>query len=143
MAASLPTPLCPEWTARGYGTVMITKHYKPDGRTVDHITVDRADPEILIDDQLLCDLSRDVEEPVSVGDYSKNELVGLPLEPSDHEPDAPCECPTAMGHDCLIGWFLHIDGRDRHVVYQIGEQMPHPDCEPGCGCGPWPARWPD
>lgn len=139
--AGLPMSLCPSLTSQGFGTVVVTRHYAEDGRTVDHITVDHADPHILVSDDLLFEVSQNLPDDKQVpGEpyYAESYRYGIRLEPSPQ----PRFCGNGVGkceypsHPfCWTDNLLHIDAKDRHLVYRLTAYNLEHEA--------WHASWPD
>ncbi|MFV8317151.1 hypothetical protein [Mycobacterium sp. 23] len=121
-SAGLPMSLCPELTMQGHGTAVMTRHYADDGRTVDYITVDHADPHIRISDEFLVELFQTGTHP-----YRPD----IRLEVQYEHKFTECR----LDGRCFNSALLHIDGRNRHVVYRIGAYVPEDNT--------WRASWPD
>jgi hypothetical protein len=106
--------------------VLVLRHQR-DGDEL-WATVRRADPHVEFTHTLLVNvLSGSAQYPE------------LRLQPPDdetsslihrHDPALPCS-----EERCFYGWLLHVDARDRHLVYQIGNYHPAGDS--------WHAAWPD
>jgi hypothetical protein len=103
------------------GVLVIRRHSEVDNTW---ITVTKADPQVEFTDELL------------TGTYEGKDprYISTRLEVWPHAGPA---CPYQgyeLGH-CWHNALFHIDGRDRHVVYRIGEYLPARNA--------WVGRWPD
>jgi hypothetical protein len=120
-----PMSLCPGLTAQGYGTVVMTRHYADDGRTVDYVTVDHADPHILVSDDLLFEVSQnrpDDKQPVNEPYYAESYRFGIRIEPSPQPRfcgNGVDTCAYPSHPFCWTDNLLHIDAKDRHLVYRL------------------------
>lgn len=118
----LPMSLCPSLTAAGFGTVVMTRHYAQDGWTVEHVTVDHADPHILVSDDLLNEVAQDFADAnQSPGEpyYAESYRSSLRLECSPHPRFCGDSCTYPSHPFCWTDWLLHIDAKDRHLVYRL------------------------
>lgn len=102
------------------GILVLTRHWEGDD---DWLTVKRADPHVDFTDELLRDFAN--------GGDNDGMYPNVRLEPNYAHNMAECR----IDGQCFNGWLLHIDGRDRHVVYRIGEYVPRRNA--------WRATWPD
>jgi hypothetical protein len=92
------------------GTLVLRRH--TDGDDV-WLTVETADPEIHVNDAILEDIERCRDTGYIPG----------------------CRLIRTAGETGYRGALLHLDARDRHVVYRVSEFDE--------ATGYWIARWPD
>jgi hypothetical protein len=99
-----------------HGTLLLRKHWDADS---EWITVIHADPEVRFTDELLTAVVEGFDHP-----YPRMIRLEL-LEHTEQECGIQIPCRgTHLRHDdqpCFWGALLHIDARDRHVVYRIGD----------------------
>lgn len=89
------------------------------------IDVVHADPQVLVADEVLRGLNSNTTSPPQLEVW---------LQPPANRP--PCEWGTPCPHfPCWSQWFLHIDGRNRTVIYRIGRYVAELHA--------WEASWPD
>lgn len=108
------------------GVVVLRRHWDGDETW---LTIIRADPHVEISDELLTDLAGGGDNNGMYPD------VRLQLQPhdTDHCPDREM-CPLpAMA--CYHAALMHIEGRDRTVIYRIGDYVWKRNT--------WRASWPD
>jgi hypothetical protein len=115
-------------SADPFGTLIFTQTYT-DPPTV---TIEQADPHVLINDELLNSAHR------SPGLYLLRVEPPPGLTPApwavwhDHDVDKdPCVYPG----QCFVNWILHVDIPGRHLVYRIGKYR--------FESNRWEASWPD
>lgn len=121
------------------GICVVRRHYDA-GET--WLTVLRSDPHVEFTDELLTNISNGYEPNINDGTvYPDVRLV----QPADYPLDSPwvrhhdhgfyiedkCDIPER----CFTNWMLHIDARDQHLIYRIGDYVPGRDA--------WCASWPD
>lgn len=138
MTPGLPMSLDPGLTAAGFGTVVLTRHYAADGWTVEHVTVDHADPEIVITDDLITEIAVNLPDDDQLPGrpfYAENFRFGLRMEPSPVRRLCPNSCTYPSHPFCWTSWLFHVDAKDRHLVYRLNTY----DLE----LHAWHAAWPD
>lgn len=148
MSTPFPLDLQPHWrlpSDLGYGPdnppdgyilgdVWVTRHR--EGPCSEYITVDKdPSPLVLIGDELLQDIQFDRRR------YMTCAWVRLEENEIEHESVSDCqECDRSLGDParppyCFRNMLLHIDARNRHLVYRIGNYRPQSRT--------WEAAWPD
>jgi hypothetical protein len=123
---------------QGFGTVVMTRHYAQDGRTVDHLTIDRADPHILVSDDLLTEVAHniaDTDQPVGEPYYAESYRFGMRLECGPRPRLCGAGCTYPSHPFCWTDWLLHIDAKDQHLVYRLTAYDREQEA--------WRASWPD
>jgi hypothetical protein len=115
----------PAFSVTPPGVLVLTRHWDGDGDA--WLTVKRADPEVRFSDELLTEF-------VNGGD-NDGMYPDVRLELGEHLLDGHLS-PASRTRHCFHGCLLHIDARDRHIVYRICEWVPD------AGRGNWIARWP-
>lgn len=98
------------------GDAVFQQHWHDD--VMQYITVIHADPYVLVSDQLLKDILADAG-------FARLQRV-------DHEIESTCgeDAETCFNH-----WLLHINARNRNLVYRLGPYRADTDT--------WEGRWPD
>jgi hypothetical protein len=91
-------------------------------------TVRRADPHVEFTHTLLVNVLAGWELYPELRMQAPDDETSSELH--RHDGSVPCS-----DERCFYGWLLHVDARDRHVVYQIGNYHPAGDS--------WHAGWPD
>lgn len=109
---------------REYGSVIFTQHYDTDPP---HITIDRADPHVLVTDQTLNDIY------ANRGRRWHGSVLRLDPSPPKRYCEPPCQYPSHPF--CWTDWLLHLDVAGRHLVYRIGKYRLEQNI--------WEASWPD
>ena len=119
-----------------------------------YITLERADPQILVCDQVLHDIHDDPHVDVWL-DMPERAAPDYPDGMLQQYPDAPLTDPlkdtsrwSFLGHvadgqpvlarplpELYDGALLHIDARNQHVIYRIGTYR--------LDVNAWEAAWPD
>jgi hypothetical protein len=102
------------------------------------LTVKRADPHVAFSDELLNEFRVGGDNG---GMYPDTRLVAPEDRPAEtpwvrhHDHDHYIDDKCGIPERCFTNWLLHIDARDRHLVYRIGEYMHKQNS--------WRATWPD
>ena len=102
------------------GVLVLTRHWDGDETW---LTVKRADPQVEFSDELLTEFFSGGDNDGMYPD------VWLQLQPHDTD-----NCPDDR-EKCFYNALVRIGGRDRCVVYRIGEYVAKRNS--------WIARWPD
>lgn len=103
--------------AQAHGDCHIRRQSEGDDLWLDVV---HADPRILIADEIL-----------SV--VSQGNALDVRLSPPPNR--SPCEGEACPHVPCWTQWLLHINGRNRTVIYRIGRWVPELQA--------WEAAWPD
>lgn len=111
-----------------WGHVVYTQHY--DGPQAGTVTLDRADPFVLVLDEVLHET---MLRPLT--------LQGVPVFRLQGPPDTgwcdvgPGVCGYPSHPFCFTGWLLHIELPGHHLIYRVGKYRPEGNR--------WEAAWPD
>lgn len=123
--------------------VLVLRHHNVDGEFWSEVR--KADAHLSFTWQLLENVLNRFEPNINDGTiYPEMRLEPPPDFTEDKpwcryhhhnsdEPGAWADCNPPRR--CMRNWLLHIDGRNQHVVYRIGEYDPKMER--------WAARWPD
>lgn len=101
-----------------FGTLIFTQTYLDDKAHT--VTIEQADPHILIADQLL---------------QKASDNPGWNYIRLERGSGGTCEHRLCHPTDCWTDWLLHVDIPGRHLVYRIGKYRLNENL--------WEASWPD
>lgn len=117
------------------GDLWVKRHR--EGPCVEYITVDEVSPQILVGDELLRALHY---ETAQFQTCAWVELEDPEYDAHADNPECPgCELVAESTPDpravCFTGMMLHVNARNRKLIYQIGQYRPQSRT--------WEAAWPD
>ena len=104
------------------GVIVLRQHI--NGETY-RIEVVRADPQVIVTDEIL----NDIRDGVSI--YPDVRVEGF----EEYGPHICRQSTCSPDRTCFTGIRLHLDAINRHVIYLIGDYIP--------AANGWIARWPD
>lgn len=102
------------------GVLVLARHHDADGVW---LTIERADPHVAFSDELLCDLA----------DGGDNDGMYPIVRIDRNYAHNMADC--RIDGRCFDGWLVHIEARNRTVIYRIGAYDALRNC--------WRAAWPD
>lgn len=116
-----PMSLCFRTDRSTHGDLVCTRHYPSQDEHCEpsYITIEQADPTILVNDSWLDDIAW-------------NNAVGMQVKA---RADTPHARPPMGQSFNWTGWFLTVQGRNRTVIYRITGYNPQHHA--------WEASWPD
>lgn len=101
------------------GECCFTTHYPHGGPSF--YTIDRADPHILISDEILNEIRDRVPDGVS---------LDIPLRSNSNH-----QCPDSQPGFCFKDCLVAFTAANRTVIYRVGDYLPERNA--------WEASWPD